>query len=355
MKCPNCGAENPDGSEDCRSCNIFFAKWQKRAEAAPRADEPPAAAPPASEGSSGRAVFLLAGLLAAAGIAALAYKSLQPGEPRPGAGLVSPAPYRGEIAALENALYKDEPANLQDAMAVENASGQLLQKLLVSRRLRRHESVEKLSILGAMVNSEGLTYAATARRDWTAEWEEIRDALFEKADWFHAPVFVSQAAAAAADQNLAGISMQRAVAWTDRLIAEARAETQQFGDEEVNLRNLKAGPANAARLESWRAWVPFWQQRVAAAASSLPDPKTLSAFELQETHRALSQVLALLASPPDPGAGAFLTVTDPLYKARYLPGRNSREPWLNNAANWMNYPRSIVQKSTGPGQDQAGK
>ena len=99
----------------------------------------------------------------------------------------------------------------------------------------------------------------------------------------------------------------------------------------------------------------FWQQRVSAAAASLPDPKTISGFELQEAHRAVSQVLALLAAPPDPGAGAFLTVTDPLYKARYLPERSSRESWLNNATNWLNYPRSIVKKAGGPGQDPVGK
>lgn len=352
MKCPNCGAENPDGSEDCRACNIFFAKWQKRAAAAPQEEEPPAAAPPAREESSGRALFVLAGLLAAAGIAGLVYKALHPAEPKAGAGLVSPAAYREEIAALESALYKDEPANLQDAMAIENASGRLVQKLTVSGRLRRHESVEGLSMLGTMVNSGGLAYTATARRDWTAKWEEIRGSLFEKADWFHPAVFVSPAAA---DQNLAGLSMQRAVSWTDRLIAEARAETEQFGDGEVNLRTLKTSPESASRLENWRAWVPSWQQRVAAASSSLPDPNTLSAFEMQEAHRAVTKVLALLASPPDPGAGALLAETDPQYKASYLPDRSSREYWLNNAADWMSYPRSVVSKPAGQGQEPSGK
>lgn len=30
MKCPNCGHEEPDGSAECRNCQIFFGKWRPR-------------------------------------------------------------------------------------------------------------------------------------------------------------------------------------------------------------------------------------------------------------------------------------------------------------------------------------
>lgn len=357
MKCPKCGFENPDGAEDCRSCGIFFAKWRKMAEAKAAAGEPaPAAetAPPESTGRSRSVLgWLLPALLLLGGVGGVVYKSMEPKkteDPR----LLSPEPYREQILALEAALYKEEPANYQDAMAVEKAAGEMLEKYMTSRRLRRNDVMEKLSMLGSMAGGEQIAYSAMARREWITAWEDARGSLFEKAGWFHAPVFVNSEASAAADQNAVILSMQRSLSWADRLIAEGRAEIQAFGEKSVDLRTINSAPENKLNLEQWRLWVPGWQTRVNDAASSLPSPAVIASRELQDAHKSVSQVFGLLLDPPDPGAGAFLSPADPLYKARYLPDRRSRDGWLNTAENWLKYPREVVQKAAGGG-GPAGK
>lgn len=352
MKCPNCGFENPDGAEDCRSCGIFFAKWQKMADAraaaaAVKESATPAetAPPPENTGRSRGVLGLLAAALLLGGIAGLAYKFMPPKKAE-SRRLLSPEPYREQILTLEAALYRDEPANYQDAMTVEKAAGEMLNKYMTSRRLRRNDVMEKLSMLGAMAGGEQIAYSAMARREWITAWEDARGSLFEKAGWFHAPVFVNSEAAAS-DQNAVVLSLQRSLSWADRLIAEGRAEIQAFGEKSVDLRTLNSAPENKLRLDEWRLWIPGWQTRVNEAAASLPAPSTIASRELQDAHKSISQVFGLLLDPPDPGAGVFLSPADPLYKARYLPERRMRENWLNTAENWLKYPREMVQKAAG--------
>lgn len=344
MKCPSCGVESAEGAAECPACGLIFAKWQKKAEAPAQ----PAAAPetdPAPAASGGGPGSWLVGLvLLAATAGGAAYYFLQPAGAKDGPKLISPEPYRAEIAALESALYKDEPANYQDAAAVEESARRLEAKLAGPRRLRAHGSLEKINMLAAMAGEGGLTYTSTARRDWITRWEDARSGLFEKAEWFHAPVFFDPGAAAAADPAKAAIDLRRVLGWTDRLIAEARAEISVFPKHDINLQNLKADPGNEAQLEQWRAWAQGWQARVSEAAAALPPPQNLSE-EQREAHRAMKQVLDLLAVPANPGAGVFLGLGDPAFSALYLPGESLRDNWLNTADNWLKYPRSLLDKT----------
>lgn len=346
MKCPSCGVESAEGAAECPACGLIFAKWQKKAEGQAQPAPAEAASGPAAAPAAGGGLWswFLGFLLLAATAGGAAYYFLQPAQPKGGPGLISAEPYKAEITALEAALYKEEPPNYQDASAVERAASDIAGKMMVSRRLRGHPGVEKVSMLAAMTGEGGLTYTSTARREWITKWEEAREGLFEKAAWFHAPLFFNPEAAAAADPAKAAVDLQRVLGWMDRLISEARLETQVFPKHDINLQNLKAAQENQQHLEQWRAWAQGWQARVAEARAAMPDPQNLNE-EMREAHRAMTQVLDLLAVPANPGAGVFLGMGDPAFNALYLPGESLRDNWLNTADNWLKYPRSVLTKT----------
>lgn len=344
MKCPNCGAENPQAQEECGGCGLIFAKWQKRAEAqaAGAAESPARQDENPGEGGGARSWLIGALLLVSAFTAALyTLPAGKDGKPA-GPARLSPEPYRAEITALEEALYKEEPANFQDGQAVERAAAAIVNRLAASKKLMRGGRLESLTALAGLAGGEGLTFPANARRDWITMWERARSEIFEEADWFHAPLFFDPVVAAAADPAKLTIDLQRALAQTDALIAAARLETRTFVRRDVNLSNLKSDPENEPELERWRNWVEQWRGRVGSVAGLMPDPKLLPGKELQEAHRALDQVLGLLSAPANPGPGVFLGAGDPALNAVYLPGERSREEWLNTAENWLKYPRSLL-------------
>jgi hypothetical protein len=263
---------------------------------------------------------------------------------------LDPEPYKAEIQALEEILYRDGPPQVADADALEFRSQALLDKLYSQFKLGPPEPLARLENFSAAVSAAGqaLTFDPLARQDWIGLWEEARGAVFSPAPWFHVPLRID-AAVDALPLADAALALQRVDADLAALIQSAEAETAPFGDKEINLASLKRDPEdkrpqNAQLLESYRAWAAGWVARVQQIISTLP-PFIQMPEPLRDAHRLLVRIGVELKAVPNAGPGLFLMASDPAFNALYLPRKYARDTWLGNVKNWLGQSRQMVKSA----------
>jgi len=347
MHCPKCGRALAVEALECPFCGIIISKW-KDPIPAPGNQEAQPVVLPASKQTAGR--WLLLAAILAAGFGGWWWCRSRPDSGRGAvaarsSGRLNPAPYRAEIEAIEGALYRSAPPNFSDAAKIGDEAERLAMRLAGSLTPRTTEARSQLNAFAASLTaaSESLSYAPTARIEWTRAWEETRAAVFEPAPWFHAAAVVGPASSAADPANSLA-QLRQAADSIAGLIDSARLETVDFGDEQVNLANLNLVPDGREKLERWRRWVSGWVPRVDAALAALPPPTEVPARQL-DARILVERILAELKSAPDPGAGVMLSKTDPRFTALYLPDRYARETWLGNITNWLSQARRMMDTS----------
>ncbi|HSR49736.1 MAG TPA: hypothetical protein VLV83_02840 [Acidobacteriota bacterium] len=106
---------------------------------------------------------------------------------------LDPAPFRGEIEALEKLLYESDPATPSQALAghIENAAANLA-KAVQQKSSPLHGAAVSLRVLnfsGWVGSTVDTGYGGLRLKEAQRRWEaNVRDAVFLPADWFHGSV-----------------------------------------------------------------------------------------------------------------------------------------------------------------------
>lgn len=361
MKCPSCSAEVPEGPE-CASCGVIFAKLKARAEKAASAPAAPAPAPaPSGLGS----VLVLLGCLSAVVYGGYRFYEDRVSPPPPTEAQVpriDSEAHKADVLAIEKAVYAGEGSVQAVAADAEAAANRIVESLLRRRgsRAAQDAAADVMEFSARMAGAqESLGASPTARLEFVRAWETLRAKRFAPADWFHPPEAVKPGEAP--DFEKAAQRILNATMNLRALMAAAPGELAAFGEREVTLRRgdderprpaedvpgqwdemAKADRAEAAaradedqkNLAAWRAWVPQWQARVDGTLADFPKPEEIP-DELKDPYETLVRAGLAASNPPNPGAGVFLTASEPAAKALYLPSKHSRDAWHGNITAWL--------------------
>jgi hypothetical protein len=207
------------------------------------------------------------------GDAAVVPASLRGPSEGPGVGGVDPAPFRGEIEAVEAVLYMPSPPEHGDPERVARLAVELGARMQaeLGRLVGRRAFV---ALLGFASEVEAQGEAGYVAPDLTLPrraWESLRDEMFRDAPWFRrSGPRLAEAQRKPEPRAEPGV-LASLGAWADdldALAAEGRREMMQFGEMYVD---VAEGSREERALEAaWNAFARGWDGRVSGACRQAP-------------------------------------------------------------------------------------
>lgn len=219
---------------------------------------------------------------------------------------LNPALFRGQIRALEMALYPSEGANAPSSGGIAAAARRLAEAVRSEGGPSARQAADALSGYAAEVSgTNDVGFTSLDLPAVRASWQELRSVLFQPADWFAgadatAAEVVEQPAT---DSQESYINDLRRIAFNvTGLVYSGKDEAGYFGEIGVD---VAAGSDQAAALrEDWLEWAKGWNRRVEIMAATIPPaPDSGAPEDLMQAHRALATAvyqLRLVAMSDDP-------------------------------------------------------
>jgi hypothetical protein len=223
-------------------------------------------------------------------------------EARATSGTIDPNQYRAEIQDVEAVVYEGEPAEYGRGMRIFEAA------MVLSDALMRHRnrliagvfSSEVLAYGQRMSTMEDVGYSTLDMTVVRSQWEEIRDRIFQDADWYQrSEAQVDGAESAAAVTN--GLGYARALDdWArevEALVRSASLDAMGMGE----LSDVRRGSAREAQLRrSWQTAAQSWSIRLQTANRQAPmrprmggDPNAVMAYQqLEGASRSIEQLIS---------------------------------------------------------------
>jgi hypothetical protein len=251
---------------------------------------------------------MLAGLVGALAVAAWVYLGSAPGggAVRPGAGL-DPEPHRAEIAALEDLLYQERPAELGDPELVSRLAAELGERVLAREGRRTGRAAfERLLAFSSDAGAEGdAGYAAPDLSRARLAWEGLRGEVFAPAPWMRVASPLPPERQRRPEPATTPDTLLRLRTWARRiaaLAAESRPEMLAFGEAYLD---VAEGSAAERRLaDDWNRFVRGFDARVAEVAGHAPpapawdsEPHVVAAY--QRLAEALQRLRTATVAPGD--------------------------------------------------------
>jgi hypothetical protein len=253
---------------------------------------------------------------------------------------IDPEPFRNQLIAIEDLIYAENDPTYQDAEAIQKAVNTLTEEMRKGNRKMQTRSF-RLMTFGEAIGSEADVgigmIPVTARDRWIRDWEKLVKAEFKQVDWLEAFIARETVSEDSLIPNLQGILSN-----LENLVNDAEGEIDDFGDIDINLRNINQGDA-ATKLEDWRSWAENWLLNVDNATLDLPDSLEVPEkfrFAFMDVQFAIRRMKQL----PNPGPGAFLGAGDEGLNALYLPNKHSRNAWLKDVLRIINQARTKLQQ-----------
>lgn len=234
----------------------------------------------------------------------------QAGQDREDRFALDPDNYRSEIEAIEQLLYKNTPADLDDYDRASGALFQLGSKALEAEdHPRRKEKARLIMSLASQNAAAGdVGYAMPDLDAMRRGWEDVRQHVFRRADWFDDTTPALQAAqtpvppqAAYGDIHGVKLTLDR----LESLIDQGRWEVEELGEPDYALE--QPGQVGRQHIVSWQEWTRQWEYRIQGALRSLPaKPGFDDDLDFFYAYQSLERAVRELRNVPH-GAGAWPT------------------------------------------------
>jgi hypothetical protein len=217
----------------------------------------------------------------------------------PAGGSIDPAPYRAEIEAIEEVLYRGAPPGLGDVDRVSALAMQLGDRVHADLGpLAGRRALVRLVGFAAEAGAAGEAgYAAPELSLARAEWEALRRELFQPAPWLRTTTARLVAAqtppvARATPRELGALRDWAAA--LEELVGSGRKELLRFGEQSVDV--AEGSREERALVDRWRSFAREWDARVQqASAQAPPSPLLDGEPHVLQAHQELGQAARQLA------------------------------------------------------------
>ncbi len=250
---------------------------------------------------------------------------------------LDPEPYRAQIVALEECLYRDSPAGFDDGDRVSELAAALSMTVRGDGRNRRRQlAFQKLfDYAGSVGARTDVGYTQPNLVELRNGWEELRESLFSDADWLRqssAALTASQTPAAPDANPLVVRQLTQFAGELEGLIRSGRRAALAIPEAGVDAA-LGTRQAREAEQE-WHDWSESWKRRLESAVRYGPrsigsSPERNVTFAYQE----LQQVLRELRLVP---MTAATTTT--------IPFKSERERHFESASHHLRSAREYLAR-----------
>ncbi|UCD24198.1 MAG: hypothetical protein JSW51_14415 [Gemmatimonadota bacterium] len=224
--------------------------------------------------------------------------AVDPVDEAPTANKLDPNPYRTHITQLEQQLYLEQPGGFDDAGQVAALARDL--SLAVrgdGRDLARLKAWGELFNYAGEVDAQAdVGYTTANLPQLRTRWEQVRDEVFVRADWFRgssAALTRSQTRAApvAAPHTVRGL--RDAVTQLEAMIRIGKTEALAIPEAGVDAA-LNTSEARQAE-QRWRRWTDSWLRQLDGVVQYMPSQPGPNAdvnvsMAYQELSRAISEL-----------------------------------------------------------------
>lgn len=205
---------------------------------------------------------------------------------------LSPEPYRNEITALEEELYRDAPAGFDDGDRISELAADLSMAVRGNGRNRRKQlAFRKLfDYAGSVGARTGVGYTTPNLVELRSDWEEVRGEVFAGAAWFQ-----QSSSALNASQTPAAPEANPVVVRQLKQHADELEGLIRYGQRSA-LAIPEAGVDAARDAETeWRNWTSAWERRLESAVrygprSLGPRPEVNVALAYQELQQLVNEL-----------------------------------------------------------------
>lgn len=202
---------------------------------------------------------------------------------------VDPSPFRNRITALEAIVYRTSRAGLADGGRVASLASDLATAVAAKAAPADRAAAAGLlnwsSRLGA---EEDVGYGTLDLASTRAEWERLRDRVFDDASWFRhsGPQLDAQQKPVSKTVDPEEVrSLAACARRVDGLITEGRRTSREIGE----LSGDYVGPEGRQVLARWKSWSRQWSDDIDRLARSLPPrPAMDDSLGLVMAHQELS-------------------------------------------------------------------
>jgi hypothetical protein len=244
---------------------------------------------------------------------------------------LDPALYRGQIEALEAALFRQDEADVNTARHIHHTAQRLADAVRNGGEAAGPVAARTITdFADGVLQSDDVGFATldlpAARNRWTG----LRDRVFRSADWFVGGAASGPTVRTGPDTKEASVNdLRRLVETVTDLINSGRGETGYFGEIGVDVEEMSR-EAESLR-EDWEEWARGWSKRVEYVAAALPVRTAPDApTELVEAHRQLATAIHQLR---------LLAMAD---SASGVPSRAERQRYFDSADSAVESARSLL-------------
>jgi len=205
---------------------------------------------------------------------------------------LDPALYRGQIEALEAALYRQAAADVNTARHINHSARRLADAVRNGGEAAGPVAARTITdFADSVLQPDDVGFATLDLPATRSRWTGLRDRVFRSADWFIGGAGSGPAARTDPATKEATVNdLRRLVETLTDLINSGRGETSYFGEIGVDVEEMSR-EADSLR-EDWEEWARGWSSRVEYVAAALPVRTAADApTELVEAHRELATAI----------------------------------------------------------------
>jgi hypothetical protein len=205
---------------------------------------------------------------------------------------LDPALYRGQIEALEAALFRQGAADVNTARRINHTARRLADAVRQGGEAAGPVAARTITdFADSVLQPDDVGFATLDLPATRSRWTGLRDRVFRSADWFIGGTGTGPAARTDPAMKEASVNdLRRLVERLTDLIISGRGETGYFGEIGVDVEEMSREAASLR--EDWEEWARGWSKRVEYAAAALPVQTAPDApTELVEAHRELATAI----------------------------------------------------------------